>query len=623
MPGRDPNAHGVSTPALLRLSASAAVMNAVVPLALCLQVALAGKMAGSSVQAAFGLVTVTCGMGTTVFNFLVDGVVAKVGTAIGARRWDEARGRVRAALAAALLCGGTATAVLLTLRTSLFVLFGANQAVTARARAYYTFRASGIPLQCVASSANGCLGGYGRVHAATLLSTGRACLEVAGVVAALALDGTQGAMVGMGIVYVACVAMHATIGVALVACLVPDGARSRLGIFRGVFGGGPNPREDGYVEAPDASDGTHARSHSSSVLADLADFAVDGASMLIRSVLLQGSFFAAMACASRKLGVSGLAAHHVVTQLWMCSAYLVDGVATAGTVSGSRLVGAAMMKRVPRRTGGYEGIGPDTGPDETDEFEDAEPSPTNVSIHAEILASLRSVCARLLLLAFIAGTAICLGFVSFRTALVHAFTSDETVAAALLDEKLWRLLALSQPLNAVVFCLDGLVYAFQDFGFVREVFEVGVGYVFAPTLAWAYGQTPSTLANIWTAKVALNVWRLVAIGARIGGWCLTRRGLRGACERRRGGGVEPGVDAREGREGREGRGRGGRGETSRGDWSIGDDTDTDGGGGGRRSPPIEIDESAAAEEGDASPVTSADGSLRHWRMHAPAAARSP
>ena len=49
-------------------------------------VALAGKMAGSSVQAAFGLVVVTCGMGTTVFNFLVDGVVAKVGTAIGARR---------------------------------------------------------------------------------------------------------------------------------------------------------------------------------------------------------------------------------------------------------------------------------------------------------------------------------------------------------------------------------------------------------------------------------------------------------------------------------------------------------------------------------------------------------
>ena len=38
---------------------------------------------------------------------------------------------------------------------------------------------------------------------------------------------------------------------------------------------------------------------------------------------------------------------------------------------------------------------------------------------------------------------------------------------------------------------------------------------------------------------------------------------------------------------------------------------------------LAVDESAAAEEGDASPVTSADGSLRHWRMHAPAATRSP
>ena len=185
MPRPDRDAHGVSTPALLRLSASAAVMNAVVPLALCLQVALAGKMAGSSVQAAFGLVVVTCGMGTTVFSFLVDGVVAKVGTAIGARRWDEARGRVRAALVAALLCGGTATAVLLILRAPLFVLFGADRAVTARARAYYAFRASAIPLQCVASSTNGCLGGYGRVHAATALGIARAAAEVVGLYRAM------------------------------------------------------------------------------------------------------------------------------------------------------------------------------------------------------------------------------------------------------------------------------------------------------------------------------------------------------------------------------------------------------------------------------------------------------
>ena len=606
MPRPDRNAHGVSTPALLRLSASAAVMNAVVPLALCLQVALAGKMAGSAVQAAFGLVVVTCGMGTTVFNFLVDGVVAKVGTAIGARRWDEARGRVRAALVAALVCGGTATAVLLTLRAPLFVLFGADRAVTARARAYYAFRASAIPLQCVASSTNGCLGGYGRVHAATALGIARAAAEVVGVVAALALannesdaDGSdgrweRGAMVGMGVVYVACVAMHAAVGTTLVAVLVPDGARSRLGIFGRPHRRSQGGREDGYVEVPvevpvDAPVDApidETRLSDTPFLSDLADFAVDGASMLIRSVLLQGSFFAAMVCASRRLGATGLAAHHVVTQLWMCSAYLVDGVATAGTVSGSRLVGAAMVTHeVPGRACRRDGR---TGDDDADErgFHVGDTRADERGFHVgdtradelearsdvsfeDVLASLRSVCARLLLLALIAGTAICLGFVRFRATLVRGFTSDEFVASALLDEKLWTLLAFSQPLNAAVFCLDGLVYAFQDFGFVREAFEVGVGYVFAPTLAWAYGKTPATLAAVWTAKVALNAWRLVVVGARIVGWCLTRRGLRGACERRLGGGGTEGGRGAESRIGgespgeRRGRGRDGGAEPDR------------------------------------------------------------
>ena len=211
-----------------------------------------------------------------------------------------------------------------------------------------------------------------------------------------------------------------------------------------------------------------------------------------------------------------------------------------------------------------------------------------------------------MLLALAAGTAICLGFVRFRACLVRAFTSDESVADALLDEKLWTLLAFSQPLNAAVFCLDGLVYAFQDFGFVREAFEVGVGYVFAPTLAWAYGKTPTTLAAVWTAKVALNAWRLVVVGARIAGWCLTRRGLRAVCERRRvGGGTNGGCE--------EGRRVGG-----------GTDEGCEEGRGARGSLPRDFDESAGVEEGVGSPATSAEGSFRHWRLRSPEeGARSP
>lgn len=38
-----------------------------------------------------------------------------------------------------------------------------------------------------------------------------------------------------------------------------------------------------------------------------------------------------------RLGTASLAAHQVVAQLWLLTAYVVDGFAVAGTVIGSRL----------------------------------------------------------------------------------------------------------------------------------------------------------------------------------------------------------------------------------------------------------------------------------------------
>lgn len=102
-----------------------------------------------SMQAAFGLVVTTTGLGTTVFNFLVDGVTAKVGRSVGAKHWSQAAGRVRMALLAAVVCGSVASATLLLAQAPLFVLFGAFPEVAKHARLYYRFRAAAVPLQCV------------------------------------------------------------------------------------------------------------------------------------------------------------------------------------------------------------------------------------------------------------------------------------------------------------------------------------------------------------------------------------------------------------------------------------------------------------------------------------------
>ena len=508
---------GPSTLALVQLSASAAALNAVVPLGLAVQVSLIGRR-DVRMQAAFGLVVTTTGLGTTVFNFLVDGVTAKVGRSVGAAAWAEAAGRVRMALLAAMLCGCAACGSLLLAEPHLFALFGAAPEVARHARAYFLFRAGAVPLQCVATAGTGCLGGFNRIHVATGLSLARAALEVIGVAAALIVNhGDEGAaaddacMLGVGMVYVAAVAAHAIAAVVLVLVLAPADAPGRLPIFagRGRSSAGSNPG---------GGDRVGARS-------EVLDFACDGASMLIRSCLLQGSFFGAMTVASRELGPHGLAAHHIVTQLWMVSSYLVDGFATAGTVLGSAMVGEAATaaaavgvdrsRRSPRRS--HEPVRRRRRIFISGSTPGSEPP--------AVLPALRLLCHRLLVMGLLTGLGFAAGLVLGRDQLIAAFTRDPATADVLRAPAVWRTLAGAQPLNALVFVYDGLIYAFQEFGFVRELMEVGVGFVFLPALAAAAWASPPSLAGVWAAKVGLNVWRAAALGVRIHGWLLTPRGL--------------------------------------------------------------------------------------------------
>ena len=423
--------------------------------------------------------------------------------------------------------------------------------MTKHAQLYYKFRVAAVPLQCVASSSCGCLGGYRRVNAATALSFARAALEVVGVAVVLATGGfmsgtgwldtsssvgrsssddSDACMLAIGLVYVACVAVHATLGVGLVVALTPEGAPHRLHLLGGGGGGrggGGGGRGGGGGE--------------------VLDFVADGASMLIRSFLLQGSFFAAMVVAARELGPHGLAAHHVVTQLWMVTSYLVDGFATAGTVLGSAMVGestaaaAAAAAGAAAAAAGAEEAAAPARVDErvqrqrehphqpheppTPHQQQTRDNPLACSDPLAPLPALRWLCHRLLALGLCTGIVFAGLLMTLRETLIAAFTRDPSVAATLRADPVWHTLAGAQPLNALVFVYDGLIYAFQGFGFVRELMEVGVGFVFLPALAAAAGAARPTLAGVWAAKVGLNVWRAAGLGVRIHGWLLTPRGL--------------------------------------------------------------------------------------------------
>ena len=283
--------------AIAALTALGAAQNALVPLASAAQFALCGHAgAGASAIAAYGLALASTNVATSAFNFVSDGVVAKVGAYLARKDAVRAAAAARLAVACALGAGAASCAILFALRDALFDKTFARQSkdTTAMALEVFVCRAACAPLVCAVAALRGVLGGCGRVGTATMLSALGAALETAVVASAtsarLHLDGAA-MMRWIGVGYVIVVIVQFLVSACVVATLPPRGASEPLGVWRARM----LPRKDAF------------------------DFMSDGASMVVRSTLLQASFFIAVVIASRSFDASGLAAHHIICQLWLIS----------------------------------------------------------------------------------------------------------------------------------------------------------------------------------------------------------------------------------------------------------------------------------------------------------------
>ena len=99
-----------------------------------LQTSLLGIYGGSSVQAAFAAVSTTSNFICLLFNFLIDGVSAKVGQSAGASNYKVLQQRVRMALLCALGAGLIACAFLAGLQGPISALLDLTPAVRCRLR---------------------------------------------------------------------------------------------------------------------------------------------------------------------------------------------------------------------------------------------------------------------------------------------------------------------------------------------------------------------------------------------------------------------------------------------------------------------------------------------------------
>jgi putative MATE family efflux protein len=196
----------------------------------------------------------------------------------------------------------------------------------------------------------------------------------------------------------------------------------------------------------------------------IARLAVVGLDLFLRTAALRASFTMSVAVAAR-LGDIELAAHEVIYQLMFFVALALDAVAIAGQAMIGRLLGAS-------------------------ELDEA-----------------RAAGRRMIEWGFASGLAFAAVLLATRPWLPLVFSSDEAVLS--LVGFLMLHLALLQPVNGVVFALDGVLIGAGDMRFLA-VAMTGAAAVFIPLALWVMA-ADAGIGWLWGAMWALMAARLVAL----------------------------------------------------------------------------------------------------------------
>ena len=192
-----------------------------------------------------------------------------------------------------------------------------------------------------------------------------------------------------------------------------------------------------------------------------------GKFIFIRTASLIASFLLAGAVVAR-LGDAPLAAYQISFQLWIFLALVLDAIAIAGQIIVGQQLGASR-------------------PD--DAF---------------------AASVRMIWLSFATGAVFAVVLLALGGVIPRIFTSD----AEVLDQcaLLWPVFALMQPLNGIVFALDGILIGASD-GRYLALSMVTAFVVCAGALAVATW-TDAGVRGVWVALALLIVTRLGLMGAR-------------------------------------------------------------------------------------------------------------
>ncbi len=213
--------------------------------------------------------------------------------------------------------------------------------------------------------------------------------------------------------------------------------------------------------------------------ASIRRLAAVGRDLLLRTAALRAGLSLATAVATR-IGPIDIAAHQVAFEIWSFLGLGLDAVAIAGQAMIGRLLGAGAP------------------------------------------AEAKAAGRRMIELGIVLGLVFALLIVVLRPVLPHAFSGDPAVVS-LAGFLLWWV-AVLQPMNAVVFVLDGVLIGAGDMRFLAWAM-VGASLVFAVVLGLVLALDLG-IGWLWAGLAVWMVARLVALVARFRSraWLVTGAG---------------------------------------------------------------------------------------------------
>src|SRR4051812_994812 len=222
-----------------------------------------------------------------------------------------------------------------------------------------------------------------------------------------------------------------------------------------------------------------ARRHGASLRPDAAGIrasAQAGLPLLVRTLSLRAILLIATAVAAR-LGDADIAAHQIILSLWSLLAFALDAIAIAGQAIIGRYLGA----------GDAQGA--------------------------------REACRRMVEWGIAVGVVLGVLVAVTRPAFLPLFTSDSLVKDAALPALM--IVALSQPISAIVFVLDGVLMGAGDGPYLAGAMVLTLA-VFAP-VALLVPALGGGLTALWAAMTLMMTVRMLTLWlrSRSGRWIVT------------------------------------------------------------------------------------------------------